>query len=114
MYNIHILENNEYFSNIVAKKLIREGFEVTQAFSIYSKVPNADLYLIDLHLEDYSYDIIRNISKPIIVISWYDDEVHRKITKSCWINKYLIKWLLRPSELILEINKILWELNQTN
>ncbi|MCP4970474.1 MAG: response regulator transcription factor [Arcobacter sp.] len=70
MYKIHIIEDNKTYSSIVTKKLRKEGFDVSQAFSTNEEIPDADVYLIDLHLNEMSFDLIKRIKyRKIIVMS---------------------------------------------
>lgn len=107
MFKIHVLDDNIHYSNAVTKRLLKEGFDVSQTFSTKEKLPNADLYIIDLHLDTLSFKLIESIKdKKIIVLSWYNDESNKQMALESWANKYIVK-CISPNDLILEINKIL-------
>lgn len=93
MPKIHIIEDNKLFSDMLKKRLERKGFEVTQTFSIDSNIPKADLYVVDIHLDEFAFDVIEKISKtPTIVLSAYNVDSYKTRAFDAWALVYKIKW----------------------
>lgn len=108
---IVIIEDNIDFSNIFSKRLRMEWFNTTIFNSIKSYAHiEADLYIIDLHLEKKSYWLIKKIrnqtDKPIMVLSAYNNVEYINKTIDYWADCYIIKWI-SIIELISQIKALL-------
>lgn len=115
--NISIIDDNRILASRIKKRLEKDLFSVKlfswlQDFKINHKL-QADLYLIDLWLWDWSwFDLIKYIREdkkshiPIIIISSYNDEDKKIYWLNLWADDYLSK-IFSTKELIARIRAVL-------
>lgn len=102
--HIIVIEDEIILSQNLEKTLSKQWYEVEilssyKDFTNYTKLHEADLFLIDISLWDGSWiDAVKIIKKskltkhiPVILISWHS-EVHVKVAwLNYWANDYLVK-----------------------
>lgn len=111
MEKIVVIENYKELAETIAKKLQRNGFEVESFSSIidYEHI-EADLYLMDLKMETYAFDLIKHIrdktDKPIVMFSWHTEPPLVLKSLELWADIYMCK-LMPPNEMIARLKAIL-------
>ena len=77
MQSIIIIEDQTYIANNIKRKLVDYNIDIFNSIKSY-KHKQADLYIIDIGLEEKSFNLIKQIRKkttsPIIILTCYDDE----------------------------------------
>lgn len=114
---ISIIEDEKILASRTAIKLKRNWFSV-EIFNSYNDFQknysyNADLYIIDISLWDWSwFDIIKWLREnkksesPIIITSWYNDDEKKIYWLNIWADDYLAK-PYSPDELLARIRALI-------
>ncbi len=117
--NITIIEDDKIMANNIAKKLMKNWYEVDVYFDINEFKLNynddTDLYIIDISLwnETWAWFTIikwlrnyKTLSTPILITSWYNDIEKKVYWLDIWADDYLPK-PFAPNELIARIRVLL-------
>ena len=114
---ILIVDDEKIFAAQIAKKLTKSWYDVDVLHLVHDlktlETYNYDLYMLDISLTDGTwFDMIKflrdqkNISSPIMIISWYS-HVNQKVQwLDMWADDYLSKPFL-PDELEARIRALL-------
>lgn len=117
--HISIIDDEKVLTNRISKKLMMNGFTVSEFFSYGDfmthglNVTPSDLYIIDISLKDGTWfqiiDTLRNmkhIYSPIIIMSWFND-LHKKVFGlDLWADDYITK-PFSPEELLARVRAIM-------
>jgi len=113
MNNILIIEDSKPINKIIAKKISKKGYNVSQAFTLkeaqnFLKEREFDLIILDLHLPDgEGIELLANIqsltkTKVVVLTSSQDEELRDELFQ-CGILDYIIK----DKNLLYSINEVL-------
>lgn len=110
---IVIIEDDLVFVKNIVAKLNKEGISEIKVFNSIQSYTHTDafLYLIDIKLEENSFDLISKISKDkkgiICVVSSYSEKEYIKVCFHNWADIYINK-IIEP---YLYIYKVIWLYN---
>lgn len=110
---IVIIEDDLVFVKNIVAKLNKEGISEIKVFNSIQSYTHTDafLYLIDIKLEENSFDLISKISKDkkgiICVVSSYSEKEYIKVCFQNWADIYINK-IIEP---YLYIYKVIWLYN---
>lgn len=108
MVKIQLIEDNVRFSDIIAKRLRKNNYEVVQSYATTDKIEKADLYIMDINLDELSFDMMKEVAKrkkPIIVFSCHGTQDMIELSYKSWATVFLNK-AIHPTLLMDQIKSL--------